>query len=139
MGGVSPADAYSGPPAVFSNDALNGFKLALEDINKAAVLGARIDFVTRDEKFSPEIGLSMARDLVLQEKVDLLVGTINSATALAISAFAREQKVPFIVWISKSEAITGAKGHRYVFSTGENTAMAGRAIAEFVSRRPYQK
>jgi len=136
---VGIVDTYSGPPAVFSNDALNGFKLALEDINKAGVLGARIDFVTRDEKFSPEIGLSMARDLVLQEKVDLLVGTINSATALAISAFAREQKVPFIVWISKSEAITGAKGHRYVFSTGENTAMAGRAIAEFVSRRPYQK
>lgn len=136
---VGIVDTYSGPPAVFSNDALNGFKLALNDINKAGVLGSRITFVTRDEKFSPETGLSMARELVLQEKVDLLVGTINSATALAISAYAREQKVPFIVWIAKSEVITGAKGHRYVFSTGENTAMAGKALAQFAASRPYRR
>ncbi len=136
---VGIVDTYSGPPAVFGNDALNGFRLALEEINREGVLGARIEFVTRDEKFSPEIGLSMARELVLQERVDLLVGTINSATALAISAFAREQRVPFIVWISKSEQITGAKGHRYVFSTGENTAMAGKALAEALARRGFSR
>jgi len=136
---VGIIDTYSGPPAAFGNDALNGFKLALAEINRDGVLGARIEFVTRDERFSPEVGLSMARELVLQERVDLLVGTINSATALAIGAYAKEQKIPFIVWISKSEKITGQSGHRYVFSTGENTAMAGRAIAEALARRPYTR
>ncbi|MBI3998562.1 MAG: ABC transporter substrate-binding protein [Armatimonadetes bacterium] len=136
---VGIVDTYSGPAAVFGTDALNGFKLALAEINKEGVLGAKIDFVTRDERFSPEIGLSMARELILQEKVDVVVGTINSATALAISSYVKDQKVPFVVWISKSEKITGAKGHRYVFSTGENTAMAGRAIAEAMARRPYVK
>jgi len=136
---VGIVDTYSGPPAVFGNDALNGFRLALSEINRDGIHGARIEFVTRDEKFSPEIGLSMARELVLQERVDLLVGTINSATALAISAFAREQRVPFIVWISKSEAITGARGHRYVFSTTENTAMAGKALAEAMVRKGYTR
>ena len=136
---VGIVDTYSGPPAVFGNDALNGYKLAVAEINREGVLGARIEFVTRDERFSPEIGLSMARELVLQERVDVLVGTINSATALAIGAYAKDQRIPFIVWISKSEAITGRNGHRYVFSTGENTAMAGRAIAEALTRRPYTK
>jgi len=136
---VGIVDTYSGPPAVFGNDALNGFRLALSEINRDGIHCARIEFVTRDEKFSPEIGLSMARELVLQERVDLLVGTINSATALAISAFAREQRVPFIVWISKSEAITGARGHRYVFSTTENTAMAGKALAEAMVRKGYTR
>jgi branched-chain amino acid transport system substrate-binding protein len=136
---VGIIDTYSGPPAVFGTDALNGFKLALAEINKEGVLGARIEFVTRDERFSPEVGLSMARELVLQERVDMLVGTINSGTALAIGAYAKEQKIPFLVWISKSEKITGQSGHRYVFSTGENTAMAGRAIAEALARRPYTK
>jgi branched-chain amino acid transport system substrate-binding protein len=136
---VGIVDTYSGPPAVFGNDALNGFRLALSEINREGIYGARIEFVTRDEKFSPEIGLSMARELVLQERVDLLVGTINSATALAISAFAREQRVPFIVWISKSEQITGARGHRYVFSTSENTAMAGKALAEAMVRKGYTR
>jgi branched-chain amino acid transport system substrate-binding protein len=136
---VGIVDTYSGPPAVFSNDALNGFRLALTEINREGVLGARIEFVTRDERFSPEVGLTMARELVLQERVDILVGTINSATALAIGAYAKDQKIPFIVWISKSERITGQNGHRYVFSTGENTAMAGRAAAEALAHRPYTK
>jgi branched-chain amino acid transport system substrate-binding protein len=136
---VGIVDTYSGPPAVFGTDALNGFRLALTEINRDGVLGARIEFVTRDERFSPEVGLSMARELVLQERVDILVGTINSATALAISAYAKEQRIPFLVWISKSEKITGQSGHRYVFSTGENTAMAGRAIAEALARRPYTR
>ena len=70
----------------------------------------------------------MAKELVMRENVDVIVGTINSAAALAISeAVAKKEKVPFIVWISKSEKITGELGHRYVFSTAENTAMAGKA------------
>ena len=126
---VGVIDCYSGPPAVFCNDALNGFKLAVDEINKKGVLGRKIEFTTRDDKFKVDIGLSMAKELVMRENVDLIVGTINSAVSLAVSDFVKGEKVPYIVWISKSEKITGEKGHRYVFSTGENTAMAGKAGA----------
>ena len=136
---VGVVDTYSGPAAVFGEDALNGFKLALDEINKAGVLGTTIEFTTRDEKFKADVGLSMAKELVLQENVDILVGVISSATALAVSEYAKEQKVPFIVWIAKSEKITGAKGHRYVFRVGENTAMAGKAGAIALAQKPYTK
>ena len=36
---VGIIDCYSGPPAVYGKDALNGFKLALKDINEKGVLG----------------------------------------------------------------------------------------------------
>ncbi len=130
-------DCYSGPPAVYAKDALNGFKLALDEINKEGVLGTTIEYTTRDTKFKVDIGLSMAKELVLRERVDILVGTISSAVALAVSNYAKEQKVPLIIWISKSERITGEKGHRYVFSTGENTAMAGKAGASALANKPY--
>jgi len=136
---VGIIDCYSGPPAVYAEDALNGFKLALEEINKEGVLGTTIEYTTRDTKFKVDIGLSMAKELVLNEQVDILVGTISSGVALAVSEYAKEEKVPFIVWISKSEKITGEKGHRYVFSTGENTAMAGKAGAVALSKKPYTK
>ena len=136
---VGIVDTYSGAPAVYGNDALNGFKLALEEINKEGVLGTTIEFTTRDEQFKPDVGLSMAKELVLNEQVDVLAGTINSATALAISEYAKEEKVPFIVWISKSEKITGEQGHRYVFSTGENTYMAGKAGASALAQQPYTR
>ena len=137
---VGIIDCYSGPAAVYGKDALNGFKLALEEINKKGVCGGKIEFTTRDTKFKVDIALNMAKELVMRENVDVLVGTINSGAALAVSdAVAKKEKVPFMVWISKSERITGEKGHRYVFSTGENTAMAGKAGGVALSKKPYIK
>ena len=137
---VGVIDCYSGPAAVYGEDALNGFKLALQEINKKGVLGKKIEYTTRDTKFKVDIALNMAKELVLRKDVDILVGTINSGAALAVSeAVAKKEKVPFIVWISKSENITGKKGHRYVFSTGENTAMAGKSGGVALAGKPYIK
>ena len=135
---VGVIDCYSGPAAFFGKDALNGFKLALKDINRQGVLGKKIEFTTRDSKFKVDLALNFAKELVLREDVDILVGTINSGAALAISqAVAKKEKVPFIAWISKSENITGKKGHRYVFSAGENTAMAGKSGGVALATKPY--
>ena len=137
---VGIIDTYSGPAAVFGNDALNGFKMALDEINKQGVLGGKIDIVTRDDKFKVDIGLNMAKEVVLKENVDILVGVVNSGVAMAVSdAVAKKEKIPFITWMGKSENITGKNGHRYVFSTTENTAMAGKTAANVLSKKPYKK
>lgn len=137
---VGIVDTYSGPPAVFGNDALNGFKMAVDEINQQGVLGGKIEFVTRDDKFKVDIGLTMAKELVLKENVDLIVGTVNSGLAMAVSdAVAKKEKIPYFAWMSKSENITGKAGHRYVFSTTENTAMAGKTAASVLSKRPIKK
>jgi branched-chain amino acid transport system substrate-binding protein len=137
---VGIVDTYSGPASVQTQDVLDGFKMAVEKINsKGGVLGKKIEFTTRDEKFKPDVGLAMAKELVLREKVDLLMGTINSATALAISDFAKKEKVPFFVTMSKSDKIVGEKGHRYVFDMNENSMMAGKAGALVLSKKPYVK
>jgi branched-chain amino acid transport system substrate-binding protein len=136
---VGVIDTYTGPAAVFANDALNGFKLALDEINKKGVLGSKIEFVTRDDKWEVGLGLTMAKELVMRENVDVIVGTINSSVTMAISDYMKEEKVPFIVWISKSEHITGSKGHRYVFSTGENSAMGGKAGGSALAKKPFIK
>jgi branched-chain amino acid transport system substrate-binding protein len=137
---VGIVDTYSGPATSFTLDVLDGFKLAVEGINAAGgVLGRKIEYATRDEKFKPDVGLSMAKELVMKEKVDILMGTINSATALAVSDFARKEKIPFFVTFSKSEKITGEQGHRYVFNMNENTLMVGRAAAFVLAKKPYVK
>ena len=136
---VGIIDCYSGPPATYCNGLLNGFKLALEEINKQGVLGNRIEFTTRDTKFKVDIALSMAKELVMRENVDVLMGTINSAAALAVSEYCKSEKVPFMVGISMSEKITGKKGHRYVFRSHANTAQMGKAGAIALSKKPYIK
>ena len=113
---VGIVDCYSGPPATYTNDVRDAFKLEIDKINAAGgVLGRQIVFTTRDSKFKVDIGLSAAKELIYRENVDILMGTINSALALAISDLAAKEKLPFFATFSKSAKITGEKGHRYVF------------------------
>lgn len=136
---IGIVDTYSGPATTFTKDVLDGFSLALSQINQKGVLGKKIEFVTRDDKFKPDIALTMAKELVLKENVDILMGTINSASALAISDFCKKEKIPFLVTFAKSDKITGEKGHRYVFNMNENTEMAGRAAAKVLSKKNFKK
>ena len=137
---VGIVDTYSGPPTTFTYDVRDAFKLAVDEINaKGGVVGRKIEFTTRDDKFKVDLAISAAKELIMNEKVDILVGTINSAGALAVSEFCKTEKIPFLVTFSKSEKITGEKGHRYVFSITENTTMIGKAAAVGLAKRPFMK
>ncbi len=134
---VGIVDTYTGGAAVYAKDSLDGFKLAVKEIADKG--GPKIEFVTRDDEFKPDKSTSWAKELVMREQVDFLAGTTNSAGSLAVSQYAKESKVPFIVWGGMSDKITGAAGHRYVFSTLPNTAIIGKAGAVQLSKTTHQK
>ncbi len=137
---IGIVDCYSGPASTYTNDVRDGFKLEVKKINAAGgILGRKIEVLTRDSKFKVDLGLSAAKELIYRENVDIMMGTINSALALAISNLCKKEKVPFFATFSKSAKITGAKGHRYVFSITENTALAGKAAAAGLAKKPYKK
>jgi branched-chain amino acid transport system substrate-binding protein len=135
---IGIVDTYSGPASTYCNDILDAFKLEVNKINaKGGVVGKKITFMTRDDKFKVDLGLSAAKELIMREKVDFLMGTINSAVSLAVSDLCKKEKIPFLVTYGKSDKITGAKGHRYVFSMNENTAMIGKGAAWALAKKPY--
>jgi branched-chain amino acid transport system substrate-binding protein len=137
---IGIVDTYTGPPSTYTNDVRDAFKLATDKINaKGGILGKKIEFVTRDDKFKVDIGLSAAKELIMRENVDILMGTINSALSLAVSDLCEKEKIPFFVTFGKSDKITGEKGNRYVFSMNENSAMAGKAGAAGLAKKPYKK
>ena len=135
---IGMIDVYSGPASVYCNDVKDGFKLAVDEINATGgVLGKQLVFVTRDDKNEVEPALRAARELITRENVDILAGTTRSAVSYAVSDLARSEKIPLVVTFGKSEAITGSKGHRYVFSMNDNTFMIGRAAAIALAKKPY--
>ncbi len=134
---VGIIDTYTGGAATYAKDALDGFKLAATETAEKG--GPKIEFVTRDDEFKVDKATNWAKELVMRERVDILAGTINSAGSLAVSQYAKENKIPFIVWGGMSDKITGAAGHRYVFSTLPNTAVIGKAGAVQMSKLPYKK
>lgn len=137
---IGIVDCYTGPASTYTNDVRDAFTMEAEKINAGGgILGRKVEVLTRDSKFKVDIGLAAAKELIYRENVDVLMGTINSALALAISDMCKKEKVPFFATFSKSAKITGEKGHRYVFSITENTALAGKAAAVGLAQKPYKK
>jgi branched-chain amino acid transport system substrate-binding protein len=114
---------------------LAGVKIAVEEINAAGgILGRKLEVISRDDKLKPEVGVREAKDLILNEKVDWIQGTVSSAVALAISSYCKAEKVIFLVSVSQSAAITGEKGHRYVFRMCTNTTNYARSMANAAAK-----
>lgn len=137
---VGFVDTYTGPAAYFSLDVLEAFKYEVEKMNaKGGIMGRKIEVFTRDDKYQPAIGLTMAKELVMKEEVDILVGTISTAVTLAVSDLAKKEKIPLFVTRAKGSKITGEKGHRYVFHMTDNSDMAGRLGSIALAKKPFQK
>jgi branched-chain amino acid transport system substrate-binding protein len=138
---IGVIDALSGPakPA-FGGPSLLGWQMVAEQINsKGGINGSLIEIVPRDSQFSDAKALAAAEELVLKDGVHFLGGTSNSASALAISKLAKEKKKIFIVHVSRSERITGEKGHRYVFQAAPNSIIEGKSGARYAKYRKYLK
>ena len=131
----------SGPPALFGDPASKGAMMYVEEVNaKGGVLGRKIELIVRDSKADANEAVRQARELILKDNVDFLVGTLTSAEGPAVSVVAKENKIVFIAPIPKTDQLTAAdKLHPYVFRVAANTTMEGRSAAEIVAKWPVTK
>jgi ABC-type branched-subunit amino acid transport system substrate-binding protein len=84
----------SGPPALFGDPASKGAMMYVEEINaKGGVLGRKIELIVRDSKADANEAVRQARELILKDNVDFLVGTLTSAEGPAVSVVAKENKI----------------------------------------------
>ncbi|TXL71254.1 hypothetical protein FHP25_31010 [Vineibacter terrae] len=131
----------SGPGALFGEPALKGAQMYVEEINaKGGVLGRKIQLIPRDTKGNADEAVRVARDLILRDDVQFIVGTLTSAEGPAVSTIARENKVVFIAPIPKTDQLTApANLHPYVFRSASNTTIEGRTAAEIVAKWPVTR
>ena len=131
----------SGPPALFGDPASKGAQMYVDEVNaKGGVLGRKVELIIRDSKADANEAVRVAREMILKDNVDFLVGTLTSAEGPAVSVVAKENKIVFIAPIPKTDQLTAAdKLHPYVFRIAANTTMEGRSAAEIVAKWPVTK
>jgi branched-chain amino acid transport system substrate-binding protein len=131
----------SGPGALIGEPSLKGAQMYVEEINaKGGVLGRKIELVVRDTKGNADEAVRVARDLILRENVDFLVGTLTSAEGPAVSPVAKENKIVFVVPVVKTDQLVApANLHPYVFRTASNTTIEGRSAAEIMAKWTHVK
>ncbi|HTV87956.1 MAG TPA: ABC transporter substrate-binding protein [Stellaceae bacterium] len=126
----------SGPTAVYGEPILKGAQMAVAEINaKGGVLGRQLELLPRDSKANADEAVRLARELIIKDNVDFLVGTLTSAEAPAVSTVAKENKIVFIAPTSKSTILTDPQHiHPYIFRVSSNTDVEGLAGATLMAR-----
>ena len=131
----------SGAPALFGSGAAKGAQMFVEEINaKGGLLGRKVELIVRDSKADANEAVRVAREMILKDNVDFLVGTLTSAEGPAVSVVAKENKIVFIAPIPKTDQLTAPdKLHPYVFRVAATTTMEGRSTAEIVAKWPVTR
>lgn len=109
-----------------------GMELARDQINaKGGILGRPIELVIEDSTSDKtDVAVQKARKLIQADKVNFLVGNVNSSSAIAIAQVAGELKTLHIVPGGHADAVTGANCHWTTFRICDTGAMQGAAMAK---------
>jgi branched-chain amino acid transport system substrate-binding protein len=126
----------SGPTSVYGVPILKGAEMAVADINaKGGVLGRKLELISRDSKANADEAVRLARELIIKDNADFLIGTLTSAEAPAVSTIAKENKIVFIAPSAKTSALTAPENlHPYIFRFASNTTTEGQAGAIIMSK-----
>ncbi|MBI1847055.1 MAG: ABC transporter substrate-binding protein [Candidatus Rokubacteria bacterium] len=137
---IGEINSFSGIGAPFTGPYRQAVEMAVEEVNaRGGVLGRKVEVIFRDDKGQPAEAVKHAQELVDAEKVALISGTFLSNVGLAVSDWARQNKVMFVASEPLTEAVTWAKGHAHVVRVRPDTYEQGRMLAEKAGRMKYTK
>lgn len=112
----------SGALAIYGPMLERGFQLGLDyEKSQNALTGCDIQVIVKDTASKPDVGTQVARDLIEQENVDLLVGVPSSGVALAVGELAKANQKIYIAQPAASPDITGKAFNPYVFRTSRSS------------------
>ena len=101
---LGQAAALDGPAAALGLAMREGLNAAFNEANRAGgIKGHQIELISRDDGYDPNRSIQAAKQLIEQDKVFALVGSVGTPTSAAVQPIAAENGVPFI------GAFTGAE------------------------------
>ena len=104
IGNIEP---LSGPSAAVGQQGKFARDMAVEEINAAGgILGKKIELFIGDTEGKPEKGITALKKLVMEDKVDVLVGEYSSGVSLAMQPFLPNYKIVFVTTGCASLALT---------------------------------
>ncbi len=138
---IGPMLPYTGTFAQLGVAIINGFKLAVAE--SGGKLGGReLEYFIVDDESDPAKATDNTNRLVTRDKVDVLVGSVNSGVAMGMVKIARESGTLLIIPNAGIDAATGAMCARNIFRTSFSNwqpaypmgkVLAGRGVTKVVT------
>ena len=129
IGHLTPLTGFLGALGAYAQ---LGIRMAEEEINKAGgVMGRQLDVMSEDS-VNPATAATKAQRMLEQDSATVLMGEINSASAVTIMQVAARNKKLFMQIGARSDALRGKNCNKYTFHVDiPNTVMVnavGKAL-----------
>jgi branched-chain amino acid transport system substrate-binding protein len=129
-------DPITGSLSALAVSEVEGAKWTVDQMNKnGGILGRQVQLLVEDSANDTGTGVQKAHKLIERDKVDIIMGDVNSGIAYAIMGVTAEKRIFHIVPGGHTDPITGKDCKWNTFRTCNTTAMDAAAVTgELVKR-----
>jgi branched-chain amino acid transport system substrate-binding protein len=136
IGHLTPLTGFLGALGAYAQ---LGIRMAEEEINQAGgVMGRQLD-ITSEDSVNPATAATKAQRMLEQDGVAVLMGEINSASALTIMQVAARNKKLFMQIGARSDALRGKNCNRYTFHVDIPSTVMVNAVGKALVRDNMMK
>lgn len=130
----------SGPGASYGLQTKRTLDMMVPQINKrGGILGRKVVVIFKDDNGDPATSVRKARELVEEDKVNVLTSPVYSSCALAVSAMLPRWKVIDVSSINGAGSLTGSKFNKYFFRPNFSAPMEAKMISIYMKESPYKR
>src|SRR6476659_4620759 len=136
IGHLTPLTGFLGALGAYAQ---LGIRMADEEINAAGgVMGRQLD-ITSEDSVNPATASTKAQRMLDQDGVTVLMGEINSASALTIMQVADRNKKLFMQIGARSDALRGKNCNRFTFHVDIPSTVMVNAVGKALVRDNMMK
>lgn len=123
-----------------AQDMKNGALMAVDEINaKGGVLGKKVEVVVRDDQMNSAEGARKAKEMVEQEGVKYMLGTISSAVQMAVNNYTKRVGVVFVSLSCSDEINKVPDFSKYTFHEFGTNYMFNEAAGNYAFDHNFGK
>ena len=130
---------FTGPMALEAQEMLAASQIAVEDVNAdGGVMGRKVELVTRDSEFKPEVTKRKATELLDVEKAPFLVGALVGFEGIALSEVGCKNEV-VVAFFGQNFLTVKGKMCKYQFGNNLTPYQTAASAARFAAQQKMGK
>jgi branched-chain amino acid transport system substrate-binding protein len=137
IGFIAPT---TGPFAQVGADMLNGINLYLEKVNND-LGGAKVKLIVEDSQAKPDLAVTKARKLILEDHVQMFIGGVLASEGYALAPVSTELKTVYISSIAAADDLTQRQLSNYplFIRTGWTSSQPNHPYGQWACDQGYKK
>ena len=126
--------------AQVGKDMVDGFRLYLDE-HGGKLGGADVKFIVEDDQGKPDTGVTKAKKLILQDKVQMFIGGLLASSGYALAPVSTAEKTLYISSVAAADDLTQRQLGKYPYfiRTSWTSSQPHHALGQWACDQGYKK